>query len=147
MTRANDDWVCRHLESGLPQPQAAAAQAAARALRIALSATGASAASPLTSRDTSGSEATGPNSSGWARSTATSARQSPPATTATARSVTIFPGSCTVRGAATGPARRQAPVQAGRLIVWVSSNAPASDTIPEPSGDTVIFGRATVIFI
>src|SRR5262249_59268641 len=57
-----------------------------RAARIAFSAVGASAASVVISRETTGSEATGPNSSGWARSIATSARQSPPIETATARS-------------------------------------------------------------
>lgn len=52
-----------------------------------------SAASAATFRETTGSKATGPYSSGSARSTATSARQSPPGATATARSATTFPGS------------------------------------------------------
>src|SRR5580700_4331932 len=45
----------------------ARSRAAARAVRIAFSAGGASAASLVTSRETTGSEATGPNSSGCAR--------------------------------------------------------------------------------
>jgi hypothetical protein len=53
-----------------------------RAVRIALSASGASAASVLTSREITGSEATGPASSDRARNTATSARQSPPSPSA-----------------------------------------------------------------
>jgi hypothetical protein len=68
-------------------------RAAARADRIAVSDRGASAAKTAISRDTTGPEATGPNSSGCARSAATSARQSPPSASATTRSVMIFPGS------------------------------------------------------
>ena len=44
-----------------------------------------------------GSEATAPNTSGWARTTAASAKQSPPSAIATARSSTVLPGSCTDR--------------------------------------------------
>jgi len=40
-----------------------------------------------------GSEATVPNSSDWARTTAASAKQSPPNAIATARSSTVLPGS------------------------------------------------------
>jgi hypothetical protein len=72
--------------------------AAARAPRIAATASP-SPARTSTSRDTVGSEATGPNSSGWARTTATSARQSPPSAIAAARSSTTLPGSCAARGA------------------------------------------------
>ena len=49
-----------------------------------------------------GSEATAPNTSGWARTTATSARQSPPNAIATARSSTVLPGSWTERVARHG---------------------------------------------
>jgi hypothetical protein len=73
---------------------------------------GRSSARRLTRRDTTGSEATGPNSCGCARSIVTSARQSPPS--ASTRSATIFPGSCTARG---GPAIAQ---QAGRAR-WAPS--------------------------
>ena len=45
------------------------------------------------SRDTVGSEATGPNSPGWARIAAMSERQSPPKAMAVARSRTILAGS------------------------------------------------------
>jgi hypothetical protein len=74
-------------------------RAAARAVRIALRACGATAASVLTSREITGSEATGPAGSGRTRNTATSARQSPASASAMARSAMIFPGSCTARGA------------------------------------------------
>ena len=49
-------------------------------------------------RETVGSDATGPNTAGSARSTATSARQSPPSATATARSSSTLAGSCTAAG-------------------------------------------------
>jgi hypothetical protein len=63
--------------------------------RMAFSARGASAASPEMRRETTGSEATGPDSAGSARGIATSDRQSPPSASVTARSVMIFPGSRT----------------------------------------------------
>ena len=130
-----------------PASAQARSRAAARALRIARSARGASAASAVISRDTTGSEATGPASSGWERSTATSARQSPPSASATARSAMIFPGSCTARGARhrASPAERPSPSPVTRAAS-ASSNAPAWDTIPLPSADTVILGRRAVFF-
>ena len=82
-----------------PASAHARSRAAARAARTAFSARGRSAASWLTSRDTTGSDATGPASPGCSRSTAMSARQSPPSATAAARSATILPGSWTARGA------------------------------------------------
>ena len=82
-----------------PASAQARSRATARAWRIARSARGPSAASVATSRETTGSDATGPHSCGWARSTATSARQSPPSPTVMTRSARIFPGSCTARGA------------------------------------------------
>jgi hypothetical protein len=122
-------------------------RAVARALRIARSARGASAARAVTSRETTGSEATGPASSGWARSTAISARQSPPRASATTRSATIFPGSCTARGAR----HRASPADSSRPrpVTRAASNsnsAPAWDTSPWPSADTVILGRRAVLF-
>ena len=92
-----------------PASAHARARAAERAARIAFKARGASVASRATSRDTTGSEATGPNSSGCARSTATSARQSPPSANATTRSVTIFPGHAPPALAATAPAQPKDP--------------------------------------
>ncbi len=74
-------------------------RAAARAARIAATAASPSSARISISRDTVGSEATGPNSSGWARTIATSARQSPPRAIAAARSSTTLPGSCAARAA------------------------------------------------
>ena len=50
-----------------------------------------------------------PEQPGSARSTPASARQSPPNATATARSVTIFPGSCTARGARHRPSPADSP--------------------------------------
>jgi hypothetical protein len=79
--------------------------AAARAVRIALGAAGRSPARRLTRRDTTGSEAAGPNNCGCARSIVTSARQSPPSASASTRSATIFPGSCTARGGPRLPSR------------------------------------------
>ena len=73
----------------------ARARAAARAVSIAASAAGASAASASIVRDTVGSEATGPNTPGSDRSSAMSARQSPPSASVTARSSTTLAGSCT----------------------------------------------------
>jgi len=130
-----------------PASAQARSRAAARALRITPSARGRSAASALTSRDTTGPEATSPVSPGSARSTAISARQSPPSASASTRSVTIFPGSCTARGAR----HRASPADRPRLrpvalSVSSSSNAPAWDTIPRPSADTVILGWCTVFF-
>ena len=77
-----------------PASAHARSRAAVRAARIARSARGASAASAMTSRETTGSEATGPASPDWARSTAISARQSPPSASVVTRSVRIFPGTC-----------------------------------------------------
>ena len=130
-----------------PASAQARPRAAARALRIARSARGASAASALISREITGSEATGPASSGWARSTATSARQSPPSPSATARPAMIFPGSCTARGARH---RVKAPDRPWPRPVTrsasASSNPPACDTSPFPSADTVILERSPVFF-
>ena len=56
------------------------------------------AASVSTKRETVGSEATGPNTAGSARASATSAKQSPPTATARATSSRTLPGSCTARG-------------------------------------------------
>ena len=121
-----------------PARAQARSRAAARAARIAFSAGSPSAARSLTSRDTTGSDATGPARSGCSRSTAMSARQSPPRATAAARSAMTFPGSWTARGAR-HRARfcdrpRPSPVT---RIVSHSSTAPAWDTIPRPSADTV----------
>ena len=87
----------------------------------------------LTSREITGSEATGPASSGWARSTATSARQSPPSASVMTRSAMIFPGSCTARGARhrASPPDRPWPRPVTRAAS-ASSNTPAWDTSPCP---------------
>ncbi len=131
-----------------PASAQARSRAAARAARTALSARGASAARRLTSRDTTGSEATGPNSAGSARRAPMSARQSPPSASVTARSAMIFPGSCTARGVFHRPSAAARPASSPLTrSVWVSSTAPAWDTIPVPSADTVILGRQAVFCI
>jgi len=83
---------------------------------------------------------------GSARST-TSARQAPPKPTATARSVTIFPGSWTGRAARHLPSPPDSPACSPVIRAVSVSSAPAWDTIPDPSPDTVIFGRRTVFCI
>ena len=86
-------------------------------------------------------------SSGWERSTAMSARQSPPSASAMTRSAMIFPGSCTARAARhrASPAVRASPRPVTRAAS-ASSNAPAWETRPWPSADTVILGRRAVLF-
>jgi hypothetical protein len=64
--------------------------------------------------DQPGYHRVGGDRAGCARSTATSARQSPPSPTATARSVIILPGSCTrPRRPVPAQPRRQSLLQAG----------------------------------
>ena len=60
----------------------------------------------------------------------------------------IFPGLCIARGSRhrSNAADKLRPSPVARSV-WVSSTAPAWDTIPGPSADTVIFGRWAVIFI
>jgi hypothetical protein len=120
-----------------PASAQARSRAAARAARIAASARGPSAARDLTSRDTTGSDATGPANSGCSRSTAISARQSPPSASAAARSATILPGSCTARSARHGSraADRPRPRPVTRSVSH-NKTAPAWDTRPFPSADT-----------
>lgn len=87
----------------------------------------------LISRETVGSEATGPNTAGSARSRATSARQSPPSATASATSSRILPRSCTARGLRHGSSA--ADIAASRPVlrtVSTSSTAPVCETTPRP---------------
>ena len=130
-----------------PASAHARSRAAARADRMAFSARGRSPASWLTSRDTTGSDATGPASSGCSRSTAISARQSPPSATAAARSATIFPGSCTARGARhrASPSDRPRPRPVTRIVSH-SRTAPAWDTRPFPSDDTATLAVRALFF-
>lgn len=113
----------------LPHPRATA-----RACLIAASASGPAVASRSMARETVGSEATGSNTQGCARSTAMSAAQSPPSATVMARSVTILAGSWIARA---GRHRRRPVVMARSRpltwAVWVSSAAPAveiNDSLP-----------------
>ncbi|AFA76050.1 hypothetical protein GPOL_174p00290 (plasmid) [Gordonia polyisoprenivorans VH2] len=87
--RTSRSW----LGAAVPAAVHACARAAARAALIADKAAGASVASVEISRDTVGSEATGPNTPGSARTWLISANQSPPRATAMARSSRILPGS------------------------------------------------------
>ncbi len=123
--------------SGACTPAAAHTRdlAAARAVLIATRAAGTSAASAVMVRDTVGSDATDPNTPASTRSTATSARQSPPSANDTARSRSTLPGSCT----APGRRHRASPVlnptsRPAARIVSVSSTPPAwptADTGPD----------------
>ena len=84
-------------------------------------------------RETVGSEATGPNTAGCSRSTAMSARQSPPSATAIARSTTVLPGSCTAKGFRHG-ANDSDNLLVNPILSAVRSSrtAPAWDTIEVP---------------
>jgi len=94
-------------------------RAVARAALIAASAPSGSSVRVAISRDTVGSEATSPNTPGWARNRATSQAASPPRATATARSNTILPGSWIASGRRHRPNRvessRASPTAPGGL--------------------------------
>ena len=93
-----------------------------------------------------GSEATGPKSSPWQRSTARSDRHRPPRAAHRARSATILPGSCTARGlrqdsrapdsAVSRPTARTVPVSslapAGPTAGTSPASAPACGYNPVP---------------
>jgi hypothetical protein len=124
--------------SGACSPASAHAlrRATARAALIVVSVTGASAANVSTSRDTVGSEATGPNTCGCARSWAMSARQSPPIAKLIARSSSTLPGSWRAVGRRHGNrAALNAVSRATVAAVRASSTPPAPDTtfLPCPS--------------
>ena len=94
-------------------------------------------------RDTVGSEATGPNTSGCARSCAMSARQSPPTARLSARSSTILPGSCRVNRLRHGvSAALNAASSPTAMAVRVSSTAPAPETTLRPDPSTTRRGIA-----
>src|SRR5262249_42980306 len=63
------------------------------------------------------------------------------------RSVTIFPGSCTARGARhrASPSVRPRPTPVTRAVS-ASTTVPASDTRPLPSADTAILARRAILF-
>jgi len=94
-----DDQRRRGFDTGVRDVLAASCQSRARARS-------ASAANASIVRDTVGSEATGPNTPGSARSAATSARQSPPTARVTARSHTTLVGSCLAVGRLAPPGQR-----------------------------------------
>jgi hypothetical protein len=108
---------------------------------MAANALGASAANVAISRDTVGSDATAPNTAGSARSKPTSARQSPPIASATARSNTILPGSWLANGLRHGVnAPDKPPVSPARSAARSSTTDPACDTTPEPPASTTSRG-------
>jgi hypothetical protein len=108
-----------------------------RAVLIAASTGGASAARVATARDTVGSEATAPNTPGSPRRTAMSARQSPPSASVTARSLTILAGSWAANGLRHGPsAPDRARSRPTARTVSVNAAAPAWDTTPDPPAST-----------
>ena len=89
------------------------------------------------SREAVGSDATGPNTSGSARSMATSARQSPPRAVASATSSRTLPGSCTVRGLRHGASAADIEVSRPTLrTVSTNSTVPACETAPWPPPST-----------
>ena len=135
------------LGAASPASSQARSRASARAARIAFSARGPAPARSLASRETTGFDATGPASSGCSRSTAMSARQSPPSASAAARSAMTFPGSCTARGArhCSRPAESP-PASPVTRIVSHSRTAPAWDTRPRPSADTVTLVPRALFF-
>ena len=94
-----------------------------------------------------GSEATKPNTPGWARNTPISAAQSPPSATATARSSTIFPGSWIAHDRRQLPNRvdssRDSPVA---CAVATSGDPPACDTNDSPKVTTDNHGRRCLSF-
>jgi hypothetical protein len=114
---------------------------------IAFNTRSASAANASIVRDTVGSEATSPNTAGSPRSTATSARQSPPNARATARSHTTLAGSCRANGLRHGANARDnsAPSLLARTAS-ASSTPPARDTTPEPAASTRTQGYNPVVF-
>jgi len=105
----------------------AAARAAAAARLIEVSTASPPAARRSTVRDTVGSDATRPNTAGCARSTAMSARQSPPNASVPARSRTTLPGSWTAVSGHHGPRARDNPrSNPVARAVW-TNNAPPAD--------------------
>ena len=130
-----------------PASDQARSRAVARALRIARNALGPASARVVTSLETVGSDGMGPNSSGEDRSTAMSARQSPPSASVTARSATILPGSCTARGVRHRESASDRPwPRPVTRSASISSSPPAWLTIPEPSDDTMILRTEPIVF-
>ena len=117
-----------------PGSRPAAALAWARAAAIPAIAVPGSRARSSTIRDIVGSEATIPNRCGRARSIATSAGQSPPAASITARSQTALPGWWTAFGRMNPPSSTSSASTRPRArAVSVSSSVHAPDTEPDDS--------------
>jgi hypothetical protein len=113
------------------------ARAAARAPRIAVIAATESSPRASMSRLIVGSEATVPNNSDWARTTAASARQSPPSAIATARSSTVLPGSCTDRASRHGLNARDSASVNPPTAAACSSIAAPPDEISDSRPDSI----------
>ena len=100
-----------------------------------------------TSRQTVGSEATGPKTSPWHRSRATSDRHRPPRATHTARSAMILPGSCTAHDRRHADRARESSLpRPVTLLVSVSSLAPASPTAGTSPDSTPTTGYNPLFF-
>ena len=98
-------------------------------------------------RHTVGSDATPPNRSGCWRSTAMSARQSPPSASITANCVNTTPGSCAERRRRVCAIAADNPfVSPTRSANSASSNDPACDATPLPSPVTFTRCAARVPF-
>jgi hypothetical protein len=122
-------------------PPAADVEGRGEVEQLAANAFGASAANAAINRDTVGSDATRPNTPGSHRSTATSARQSPPTASAIARSTRTLPGSCWASGLRHGASAADYPLVRPVLsAVRASTTAPACDTTPEPPASTENLG-------
>ena len=119
----------------------ARARASARACRIAVSAASTSPASVVKTREIVGSEATAPNTSGWDRTAATSARQSPPNATAVATSSSTLPGSCVARAGchrdSVWDRSRSSPTT---LMTSLISSAPEEEISDSRTGSRTRFG-------
>lgn len=119
----------------------------ARTDRIAAITAAGSPARDSTSRLIVGSEATGPNNSGWPRTTATSAKQSPPSAIATARFSTVSPGSCTDRrGRHRDKPRIRPTAKPLTLAVFNNIAAPADEISDSPPDSTRIREPAGIAF-
>ena len=92
-------------------------------------------------REIVGSDATFPNRCGRARSITTSAGQSPPAASITARSQTALPGRWTAVGRANpSSSTASASTRPRTRAVSVSSSIPAFDTEPDDFDRHLTFG-------
>lgn len=105
------------------QTRSRAAARAERSAATAASVLAVSTANAANNRETVGSEATPPNRSRWARTAATSAKQSPPRATAIATSSSTLPGSWRARARRHGASAldRTGRRPATRIVSFIST--------------------------